>query len=152
VAADPCRRQRQPQRIEHREIDLQLQQVRVMILAVAELKQPLFGHPPIVFGRRCINPHPLRAQVIDAQRMLTESPSALLCPGRRPARASVASAHGSTWLIRWLASESMHPVELDQQQRNIIDSFVIDGKWLGHTESLPQFLNIHSKNERTMSY
>jgi hypothetical protein len=124
VAADHCRRQRQPQRIEHREIDLQLQQVRVMILAVAELKQPLFGHPPIVFGRRCINPHPLRAQIIDAQRMLTESPSALLCPGRRPTRASVASsAHGSTWLIRWLASESMHPVELGQQQRNIIDPF-----------------------------
>jgi hypothetical protein len=122
VAADPCR-QRQPKRIEHREIDLQSQQVRVMILAVAELKQSLFGHPPIVFGRRCVNPHPLRAQVIDAQRMLTESPSALLCPGRWPARASVASAHGSTWLIRWLASESMHPVKLGQQQRNIIDPF-----------------------------
>jgi hypothetical protein len=95
VAADPCR-QRQPKRIEHREIDLQPQQVRVMILAVAELKQSLFGHPPIVFGRRCINPHP--------------QPTV-----RR-------------------------------------GSSVIDGKWLGHTESLPQFSISTQNNERTMSY
>ena len=45
----------------------------------------------------------------------------------------------------------VHPPELGQQQRYIIDSFVTDGKLLAHVESLPQFSKTAQANERTVS-
>jgi hypothetical protein len=45
----------------------------------------------------------------------------------------------------------LHPLNLGQQQRNIIYSFVLKGELLGHAESLPQFSKTTQENERTAS-
>jgi len=45
----------------------------------------------------------------------------------------------------------LHPVELGQQQGDIIDTFVREGKLLGHAENLPQFSKTTQENERTAS-
>src|SRR5882672_10494631 len=200
-------RQRQAQWIQDREVDLQLRQVRAMILAVAELQQTLRSHAAIGLGRGRIQAHPRRMQVIHPQGALSEVPLELL-PGRiftqvikgggqpiitevqRPYLRAQAGAQGLPASLRprldmahpviglreneghpntdYLTQTQalpvavggkasvqqlrhLHPLELGQQQGHIIDSFVTDGKLLGHAESLPQFSKTAQANERTVS-
>jgi len=39
----------------------------------------------------------------------------------------------------YVSTECFHILKLDQQQRDVINSFGNYGKFLGHAESLPQF-------------
>ena len=104
-----------------------------MILAVAELKQPVFGHTPVATGRGAIQAHPLWLQVIHAQQLLgPDAPSnACQCPSSLKASSTPASrssltsrgwsgcpvqlrrvwsrcsAQGSTWFSRWFASDKI---------------------------------------------
>jgi hypothetical protein len=66
------RHHRQPQGIQRREHHFELRQIRAMILTVAELKQPILAHPPIATGRRAIQPHALRVQLVHADDALVE--------------------------------------------------------------------------------
>jgi len=71
-ATNDGRSQRQSERIERRNTDFQLRQIGTMILAVAELQQPVGRDLAVRFGRRHVESNQFVMQIVDAQDMLVE--------------------------------------------------------------------------------
>src|SRR5262249_34876857 len=61
-------RKRQPERVKRRQTNLDLRQVRPVILAVSKLKQRVIAHSGVSLAGRRIHSHQLRLQVVDAQQ------------------------------------------------------------------------------------
>ena len=64
--------QGQAQRVQARQHDLDLRQIRAVIFAVAELQQAVLGHGPVACGRRAVEPHRPPLQIVHPQQTLVQ--------------------------------------------------------------------------------
>ena len=68
IACHDRSRKRQPERVKRRQTNLDLRQVRPVILAVSKLKQRVIAHSGVSLAGSRIHSHQLRLQVVDAQQ------------------------------------------------------------------------------------